>query len=271
MQDKLLRSKKQPIPRSVSSDRSGSCIGAPDEGKQYGHHLPSPSPTTQTIRHGPLTGHPLRPEPRPDRYLQLSQVADAVNATMFAQAHGYALNALLSVSWRYAAGFDEHSAAATQGRLFHAFNKWLLRRNVVLRGAWVRERVSGKGLHSHLLLNLPAHLKEDAELFLTKAGSFQNEGFNRGVDIQTRKGTPNQISGALRYLLKGLDHRDFIHTAGGTTNLGDLLGVQHRGDQGIISIKRQGCTQNISRKARREAGWREVKNPFALSCILNNN
>jgi hypothetical protein len=81
--------------------------------------------------------------------------------------------------------------------------------------------------------------------------------------------TPYQQTGALKYLCKSVDHTAFVYREFGTRNLGDLLGIQHRGTDGAIHVKRVGTTQNISLKARRKAGWKEHRSPEEVSALLN--
>ena len=71
--------------------------------------------------------------------------------------------------------------------------------------------------------------------------------------------TPTMQAGLMRYCLKGLDHRDFHYSAYETDNIGDAIGIDHRGTQGIIEIKRAGVSQNISAAARKRAGWTELR------------
>ena len=263
------KSKKRPISCSVSSGQVGQRICPEREGKQYRHPKYHPPEAARPVLRRPYPGQPSRPRPQPDHYLSLAQVSDATNACAFALSQGTPLNCMISITWRHCPTFVESDAAALQGRLFHRLGKWLKRRGVAFRATWVRERSRGKGLHSHVLLHLPPQLEEHVKEFLCRSGPFHDDASGRGVDLQVRKGTPDQTFGALKYFLKGMDHRDFVYTDDGTANLGDFLGIQHRGDQGIISVKRQGCTQSISRQARREAGWAEIKDPVSLSYTLN--
>ena len=49
------------------------------------------------------------------------------------------------------------------------------------------------------------------------------------------------------------------------SNVGAELGIEDRGQQGIITVKRSGTSQNIGPAARKAAGWREVRRIHELA------
>jgi hypothetical protein len=202
--------------------------------------------------------------------LSFTQVAQLANAAAFAASLGYPLNAQITFAWHSIPSFSACALPQLQGALMLRFGQWLKRRGVTLRYVWVRERVSGRGLHSHALLSLPPALKEEAKAFLTASGGFVDTTRTKGVWVECGARTPAAWAGSLRYFAKGLDHRDFVYgSCGSTENLGVLLGVDHRGSQGVIPCKRSGTSENLGPKARSRAGWREVRDPLGLSFILN--
>jgi hypothetical protein len=75
----------------------------------------------------------------------------------------------------------------------------------------------------------------------------------------------------LVYCLKGFDHRAFRYVGvnGDTENIGAALGIDHRGQQGFIDIKRCGTSQNVGPAARRKAGWTEIRGVDGLHRALN--
>ena len=48
-----------------------------------------------------------------------------------------------------------------------------------------------------------------------------------------------------------------------------MLGIEHRGTDGVVLVKRAGTTQNISRKARAAAGWKEARYLEQVANLLN--
>lgn len=228
------------------------------------------SPPPSLVRSGIFAGLPKRPQPEPRRYLSFNQVAQLGNAAAFAASMGHPLNAQITLAWECVPGFSAYDLPQLQGALMLRLGQWLRRHGVTLRCVWVRERVSGRGLHSHLLLSLPSTLREEAQAFLTASGGFVDTARSKGVWVECGAGTAAAWAGSLRYFAKGLDHRDFVYgPCGSTENLGVLLGVDHRGSQGIIHSKRSGISENLGPKARSKAGWREVRDPLGLSFILN--
>jgi hypothetical protein len=75
--------------------------------------------------------------------------------------------------------------------------------------------------------------------------------------------------GTLRYICKSLDHTAFCYRGSEAQNIGDMLGINHRGTDGAISVKRAGTTQNLGPKARAAAGWREVRSLEEVAVLLN--
>ncbi len=235
------------------------------------------------IRTGPLQG--LRQRPRTDRRhaLDLDQVRALVNAAAFAQAQGRPLVAGLTLTWRLMDGFAEQAWPAAQTRVFDHMSRWLRRREIVPAFAWIRERVPGRGAHTHLLLHLPrrgtAGLAEQLRGYLAGAFGFRDGATasgraERGVAVSCGRfgaWTPKMRAGQLRYCLKGLDPTAFryVGQAGETENIGAALGIEHRGPQGLIAVKRCGASQNIGPAARRRAGWTEVRDLAGLRRILH--
>jgi hypothetical protein len=79
--------------------------------------------------------------------------------------------------------------------------------------------------------------------------------------------TPTMQAGLMRYCLKGLDHRDFHYSAYETDNIGDAIGIDHRGAQGIIEIKRAGVSQTSARQPG-SGSWTELRSIEDLRSAL---
>jgi len=269
------------------------------QGQEFSPSFRSPASKRGIVGRGANTGLPKRPTPDRSRYLSFRQVADVVNAAAFAADQGQPLNVQITLTWRCIPRIGDEEVPQLQAQLLNRFGKWLSRRGVVLRFIWTRERVRGKGLHTHLQLHLPltnpkpkklklqasktktekAWMKppkekptfaKEAAAFLAKSGGFVDIGHLKGVWFERGSGTRRACAGSLKYLCKGMDHRDFVYSANGETeNLGALVGIEHRGFQGIIQMKRAGVSENIGRKTRAAAGWREVSDPLAIGKIIN--
>ncbi len=113
----------------------------------------------------------------------------------------------------------------------------------------------GRNLCS-LVLHLPhrdtAKLAEELRDYLSESFGFRDRTtgkVERGVDVSYGRfgaWTRERRAGMLLYCLKGFDHRAFRYVGqdGTTENIGAALGIDHRGQQGFIDIKRcVSCTR----------------------------
>ena len=117
-------------------------------------------------------------------------------------------------------------------------------------------------------MNIPIELLGDLKLYLKQVFAISYNGvvFEHGnYGMRTLR----MQMGALRYMMKALDHRAFRYYGFDTQNFADALGIQHTGTDGLIQAKRAGCTQNISPAARRRANWRELRDLDELGAALN--
>jgi hypothetical protein len=184
------------------------------------------------------------------------------------------LNAMVTIRWIDAEGFTPERWAAMQGRLLDKLGRWLSGQGVSPAFLWVRERVPGVGCHTHALVHLgPKPLAVAASL---KAHLLRVGGFRRPEGVEISLGqfgamTLAARAGLRRYVAKGFDHRLWRYTGpdGGTENLGALLGLEHRGSQGVIEIKRCGFSQSLGPTARRRAGWVEVRDLHGIRRLLH--
>jgi hypothetical protein len=223
------------------------------------------------IRTGPLRGLPKRVLTDKRRALDLEQVRNVTNGAAFAEAQGRPLVVELTLAWRLMGGFSEEDWPAIQVRVFDYMSKWLWRRKVIPTFVWIRERVPGRGIHTHVLLHLPhrdtAKLAEELRDYLSETFGFQDRTtgkIERGVDASYGifgAWTREMRAGKLLYCLKGFDHRAFRYVSqdGTTENAGAALGIDHRGQQGRIDVKRE-LWPNLGdgglRKAAFRGGWK---------------
>jgi hypothetical protein len=89
--------------------------------------------------------------------------------------HRTVMNTHLIIIWEML-GIDEEEAVKRLGRYLHEAQKWLRvgtepRRRFIdeprtgadMHYVWVNENAPGRGFHSHVLMNVPSHLREDFE------------------------------------------------------------------------------------------------------------
>jgi hypothetical protein len=184
---------------------------------------------------------------------------------------------LLTITWRQSARFIQSQWESywrtLQTALFDQLTKYLLRLGIRTALVWVRERVRGIGVHTHALVHLgpnPRALKAGLQAHLDRLFEFGPTGIHISMGEYGAK-TVTMRAGALRYFCKGIDPAAFRYVgwSGETENIAAALGIRYQGPQGTIKIKRCGASQNIGPAARREAGWREIRDLFSLERLLN--
>lgn len=221
------------------------------------------------IARGPLAGLPRKPATDRRTALDRSQVAELANAAAFAASLGVPFNAMLTVRWGLLPGFVDDDLPRLQTILLDRAARWLGRDGVVLHAVWTRERARGVGLHTGIAMHLPSRrLAQALCAYLERSMGFVTRYGHRAVWLTWGARSHAAWAGSLRYLLKGLDHRAFIYVGTQTANLGVELGIDHRGQQGFVPIKRAGTTQNIGRAARKRAGWRDVRDVAGLRRLI---
>jgi hypothetical protein len=117
---------------------------------------------------------------------------------------------------------------------------------------------------------LPHRLWGKAKELLCRIGGFDPVGEGvliTGGDYGMQ--TQPMRAGLLRYLAKGMDHRDFHYAGRETVNIMDVLGIEHRGTPLPVPIKRAGCSETINAKARARAGWTELHSMPELHAALH--
>lgn len=201
--------------------------------------------------------------------LKLPQAIDLVNGLCFGES-------LLpkDMAWAHATVVLEQSAdfipgdaracTALQSRILRSIGGFLKRHGLPAIYLGVRE-TAGYGEHSHILLPITPHLRADLENVIRHAGRLFDTSNNLAVVIAPRKDrqtgdddtrgmyTPAMRRGVLLDLLKTMSPRAILNGV----RVMPALGIRHRASC-IIHGKRTFMSQNIHRKARAAAHWREL-------------
>jgi hypothetical protein len=201
---------------------------------------------------------PNHPEGIPDNAfhgqpLALRHVRNLTNAEAFAASQGHRLTAHVTIHLRLAEGFTPERWATFQTDLFDKMSRWLKRQGLPVAFIYTREDGPKKGPHVHLLIHLPLNRWGAFKRFMLYAGRFQAsdaggkaiviEGGRFGMFAETMR------AGALKYLLKTLE--------ASTTTL-EALGLRPQPTRPVM-LKRCGVSVTIAQKARKEAGWVDMK------------
>ncbi len=193
-----------------------------------------------------------------------------MNGEAFATKRKWPLCAHVTIRWEEAGSFAANRWSGEQTRVFKALGRWLQSKGVPVAFLWVREVGRHKGCHTHLMVHLPHRLWGEAKALLCRVGGFDPAGEGvliTGGDYGMK--VPPMRAGVLRYLCKGMDHRDFCYDGRDTMNIMDLLGIEHRGTPLPVPIKRVGCSKTISAKARSRARWTELRSMPELHAALH--
>jgi len=213
------------------------------------------------------------------KYLGIDDARQLINAAMFANWQKMSFTACMTIRWDTSIiPFDPSPRAwlSHQGRLFERMTRWLERNDLKVSYAWTREIGRNRIPHTHVLICLPFAQRPALRAFMLKSGGFRDGMTPRDPIVfdQSDYGqhSPAMKSGALKYLLKGMDlgetFRDPI--TGKTVNVMDALRVDNRGEERMpLAGKRIGVSRTIDRLARLEAGWREMTTLKDLYLPLN--
>lgn len=261
-----------PAMAGASAKPDGSkALSVPEMARVSGVPRPAHSQAgrARTITRGHLAGLPRKPVTDRRHALDRAHVVELANAAAFAASLGVPFNAMLTVRWTLLPGFVDDDLPRLQAMLTDRTTRWLRRHGLVLHAVWTRERARGVGLHTGFALHLPSRRLAKALCgYLERSMGFRKRYGHCGVWLTWGGRSHAAWAGSLRYLLKGLDHRSFFYVGTETANLGVELGIDHRGQQGFVPVKRAGTTQNIGRAARKRAGWRDVRDLAGLRRIL---
>jgi hypothetical protein len=205
-------------------------------------------------------------------------VRNLVNGVAYAIGRGTPLTCHLTILWRHAATFSPVTWSKAQTDLLDKMSRYLQRQGIPVCFAWAKEIGGIKKEHTHLLLHLPrrhqgksyARLRTELIEFLIKAGSFALNGIKPARGDVFGAQNDRRRWGWACYLLKGISPAIRIGGTGlGSETLAEFLGIDL--EQGLAPVpgKRTGLSQNLGPKARRAAGYVEVRDVLGLSGLLD--
>lgn len=203
-------------------------------------------------------------------------LVNIANAFAFSEQKGTPFTAFVTVAWTKTAGWTDDLLPERQGQLFWNLARWLRKRGVPAAYVWTLENSKRMGVHLNLAVHVPdVHFGAFTRQFSQLVPGFVEDRY--AVQFTADNGDtrpklffhPNQRRGTLRYFLKGMDHTaTFEGLDGQLVNLGDFIGIQHRGQQGVIEGKRCGVSHALGAQARIAAGYTDRTDPEGLRTIL---
>jgi hypothetical protein len=209
--------------------------------------------------------------------LAWQDLAAVHDAEQFANQIGLPLTAFLTVVWRTAPGFDPESKAAwnhEHERFVRKMTAFLKAHGVPIAFLFVRERVVGRGAHTHFMVHFPEklwkELKPELERHLRAACATWGYTDCRVVKITPDAfSTPGMISqsqrlGVLAYLAKGMNPSEMIEIGTGRKLLAEVLGIDTQ-PQASVPCMRVGWSKNLNPAIRKAAGYRDTDDVLRLA------
>lgn len=199
------------------------------------------------------------------RFIRRMQFWGAHQAVAFANYQGGILNVQMTVAWdrmgyRYGQEVDTAHCRLTQAQ-----RKFMRRHGVPHYSYTVFERSETFGLHSHGGVHVPAQVYPRYRRWLDRyIKRLDRVGFKRRLHVRRRRETAvvraiEEQWRWFRYCMKGVDpalnerERD-IHGLAPSDTFTGFYGLKHR-YSGIVTLQRVRVSQDMLRKARREAGY----------------
>ena len=260
--------------------------------KAYPSYLPSRTPClfecrayarrpkgSGIVTRGRTTGLPARYQTDPAVYLTWQDLAAVYDALTFADEQGTPLTAPLTINWRTAPGFDANDPASwahSHTRITESMRKWLIARSVPVAFTYVRERIVGRGAHTHFFVHLPrgrwAELRRELQRHLYSAGGFTESSAVHIGRMHNTSGmtTISQRLGMLQYVAKGINPAETIYIPGsGPVLLSQFIGITPVPQATLPQhCKRVGWSKDIGPGERAKAGYNDTNDVLRLAASL---
>jgi hypothetical protein len=187
-------------------------------------------------------------------FITYEQVVKSYHAAIYANAQDRVLNAFTTITWSTVRVESDVLISACHDRFLEGLRKWHEQFGIELAAIWVLERGRRRGLHTHVLLNIPKKLEKQFAVWVERnvqtivgVPLLKTEDSST-VDVQVRGDRDlNGQWGWLRYIWKGIDPNEgWRHPAKrneGVT-LAQVLGVRTE-FQGEVDRKRLGVSRNL--------------------------
>jgi hypothetical protein len=203
-------------------------------------------------------------------YITYEQVVKSYHAAIYANFKGRVLNCFTTITWSTVGVESDVLISAYHDRFLEGLRKWHEQFGTEPAAVWVLERAGRRGLHSHILLNIPKKLEErfaawaeqcvqtivGVPLLKTEESSTVHVQVRGDYDLGGQWGW-------LRYIWKGIDPASATpHPAkrGEWLTLAQILGARTE-FQGEIGRKRLGVSRNLDAAAV-NAQWMEGLPPI---------
>jgi hypothetical protein len=208
--------------------------------------------------------------------ISIGQITNLVNAFTHAEKMGRPLTLAMVVTWNKTNNWHEDFLKERVGKFLDNVRHWMYRRNLPVAYLWTMENSYRMKLHTNFMFHVPREyfwdlVKAMPNLIPHYSGNHSTYEVvgDSGVKPPKFLRHPNQRKGVLKYFLKGMDHsKTFTGPDGTTLNIGDALGIAHRGQQGRVPGRRTGLSHSLAPTARSKGGYSDETDFPALGDLL---
>lgn len=197
-------------------------------------------------------------------YISAAEFCAAYRALAFANCQGFIMDTTLDVTWSLHGVTTEEAVATRQSELLWLIGTWLKERHLPIFSVWVLEVGPTYGLHSHIVIHMPARLEAEFRDFVAQGLThllcvpLRDAEESTTFKLQARGGEVTFAQWQrFRYMLKGIDPWAIVP---GNDQLPDqpLMKVASLDyhSQGTIRRPRLGISPDIGDAAQRR--WQTV-------------
>ncbi len=208
-------------------------------------------------------------------YISFFMFRQAYRALAFANCQGLVLDSSIDITWSMIGVTRERDVAQRQGAFLDKVRHWFAQRGQPLRALWVLEKGNTRGLHSHMMLHLPAGWAADFEAMAT--GALRHVADGPIVDLPQSRTMLLQLKAGddvieqwrrFRYMMKGVAP----HKCWRDPESGRLVSLEERARlnlsyQDTIEVKRLGIARAIGIAAL--AHWLQSNEPPSMDIRLD--
>lgn len=208
--------------------------------------------------------------------ISLEEVTNLINAHNYSEKIGLPLTLGMVITWGKTSNWSEALLKERLSKFLDNVRHWMYRRDLPVAYIWTTENSYRMKLHTNFLIHVPRDhfwdlVKAMPNLIPHYSGNpatYEVVG-DSGVKPPKFLFHTNQRKGIVKYFLKGMDHsKTFTGPDGTTLNVGDALGIAHRGQQGRVPGRRVGISHSLAPTSRFKGGYIDETDFLALGDII---
>ena len=198
--------------------------------------------------------------------ISIDETIDLINAFLHAERIGLPLTVGLVITWNKTDHWKDEFLKERRSKFLDNVRHWMIRRHIPRAYIWTMENSKSMKLHSNFMIHVPRKRFWDFVRALPiLIPHYSGNPATYKVISDNGESTPKFLyhlshrKGFLKYCGKGMDHAATFTDPNGTIlNIGDALGIQHRGAQGRVLGPRIGISHSLASTARSKGGSDET-------------